>query len=655
MPPDVTGVNGAAGGVPLPPSAPVRPVGPPRAVVPVEKTGPRAIPGANSPLGRSGVSLVDLLFSPDVVETRSAVAPVAMEMGMEQARGQLLRQRPSESLVALDAVWARAQHSEEGWYLRSGALTVLGLPGEGERVAAEALVSRPASLALRLVQSVARALMGDLSGARAALAPALETAPDDPVLTAQQAVVLARQGHLDDARHELDRLSVLYADHPAFVWARTAIRSAQADRTRRESMPLRDPVSDHGTLPDGTDAFVADASVADAAVADAAAADAAVADMPDDLADNLKGTATDRVVDDMPDVDADPIAVWRGSGDVLESAFGRLGARMAAMGPDDVVRTARLLMRACSSGGALASACTPEQAHAARSVLSSLMVVVQGDEGSPSPITPLVSQLWPLLRGVAGDESALIRGGSDRDRRLEEATRVLRRQGSAIPAPARRLLEVLVDAIAWHTSREAGSDGAIDPAYSAAPRAAAAPRASAARTESAPTDPLVFERDDRESGPLVPVRLGLSLLTDTPATRAVERTLERSIVVEGTGAGGGAVGAGAAGLPDGATGAVAGAAAQAPFRRTPGGTVVIGDDLVGAELSGAGWGAAREAAYAAGAANSRGDGGRSPSFASIAAAMCVVAALGAAANGASLVAAVLVGGALWLGSRRRRP
>lgn len=644
MPPDVTGVNGATGGVPLPPSAPVRPVGPSRAVVPVEKTGPRATPGANSPLGRSGVSLVDLLFSPDVVETRSAVAPVAMEMGMEEARGQLLRQRPSESLVALDAVWARAQHSEEGWYLRSGALTVLGLPGEGERVAAEALVSRPASLALRLVQSVARALMGDLSGARAALAPALETAPDDPVLTAQQAVVLARQGHLDDARHELDRLSVLYADHPAFVWARTAIRSAQADRTRRESMPLRDPVSDRGTPLDGDDAAVADAIVPDAVVAD----------VPDDLADNAPGTVTDRAVDDVPDVDADPIAVWRGSGDVLESAFGRLGARVASMGPDDVVRTARLLMRACASGGALASACTPEQAHAARSVLSSLMVVVQGDEGSPSPITPLVSQLWPLLRGVAGDESAPIRGGGDRDRRLEEATRVLRRQGSAVPAPARRLLEVLIDAIAWHTSREAGSDGTIDPVYSAAPRAAAAPRASA-RTESAATDPLVFDRDDRDSGPLIPVRLGLSLLTDTPATRAVERTLERSLVVEGTGAGGGTVGAGAAGLPDSATGAVAGAAAQAPFRRTPGGTVVIGDDLVGAELSGAGWGAAREAAYGAGAANSGGDGGRSPSFASIAAAMCVVAALGAAANGATLVAALLVGAALWLGSRRPRP
>jgi hypothetical protein len=38
------------------------------------------------------VALADLLFAADLVETREAVAPVAMEMGLESARGQLLRQ-----------------------------------------------------------------------------------------------------------------------------------------------------------------------------------------------------------------------------------------------------------------------------------------------------------------------------------------------------------------------------------------------------------------------------------------------------------------------------------------------------------------------------------------------------------------------------------
>ena len=453
MPSDVTGVNGGAARVHIPPSAPVRRVLPARAPVPVDGSDASAVRGAHAPLGRSGVSLVDLLFRPDVRERRGAVGGVAMAMGLEQARGLLLRQLPNASLAALDAVWARAQHTEEGWYLRAGALTVLGLPGEADRVAAEALVSRPASCALCLVQSVARALMGDLFGARAALAPALDAAPDDPVLGAQQAAVLAGLGHADEAIGHLDRLSVLHADHPAFRWARSVVHDG--------------PIT---WWPSPADACEA-------------------------------------------------------SGDILESAVGRLGARLADMEPDDVVRTARFLMRACSSGGALVSACTPEQAHAARSVLSSLIVVVQGEPGPPSAVTPLVAQLWPLLRGVAEEASAPEHDERGPARRRRDAVRLLRRQGGAVPASVRRLLEVLVVASAGaphHGTHEGPDDDAEDGAEDGVEVCTddGAGDGGGASVSVSP-EPLAFDRRVAPPDPLIPVRLGLSLLGSREAPLGV--------------------------------------------------------------------------------------------------------------------------------------
>jgi hypothetical protein len=118
----------------------------------VERVGPRA--PTDSPLGRSGVAIDDLLFATDLLETREAVAPVAMELGLETARRQLLQRMAAESLESLDAVWARAAGSEEGWYLRAGALTMLGHPHEGDKVAADGLESQPQSLALRFMRKL---------------------------------------------------------------------------------------------------------------------------------------------------------------------------------------------------------------------------------------------------------------------------------------------------------------------------------------------------------------------------------------------------------------------------------------------------------------------------------------------------------------------
>jgi hypothetical protein len=570
MPPDITGPGGATGGVPIPPAAPVRPAEPTRALVPVERPGPR-LPPSDSPLGRSGVSLEDLLFAPDVLETREAVAPVALEVGLETARRQLLQRLPTEALMSLDGIWGRAVTSEEGWYLRSGALTVLGHPLEGERVAGEGLETQPHSLALRLLQSVARAVVGDLSGARAALHPALDRAPSDPVLLAQQAVVLARQGHRDDAADVLVRLAREVPDHPALAWARAAVRAAGTDRTRAAARPA----------------------------VDAPGAPVDAIDLP----------AADETMED---------------GDMVTTAFRRLGGQLRAEDAHTLQQAARTLLRACSAGGALASACTPQEAHAARQVLSSLLVVLRGDAaaaGPHSPLTTIVQQLLPLLRPSGGSDSALDAV------RAAEAERLLRRQGDGVPPVVRACLTVLVRGAA---DRHRSSEAQADPGTGAAARPSIA--AAGGKEHEAATAFVGTVLDEQELGPLVPVRLGLSLLAETSATRAFERRQES---LDGD--------AGAATFAGALGGSVAQVRADGSARsgaELPTGGVE--------ETNGMGWGGARAAGQLQGDTSAA----RRPLGAALPAIVLGAGALGAAVNGAGTVALLFGGAALWLALRR---
>ncbi|AMW05214.1 hypothetical protein GEMMAAP_11125 [Gemmatimonas phototrophica] len=551
---------------------------PSRALVPVEKSGARPLPPGGSPLSRSGVALADLLFAADLVETRDMVAPVAMEMGLESARGQLLRQLPGEALVALDAVWSGARHSEEGWYLRSGALTIMGHPAEGDRVATEGLQAQPASLALRLMQSVARAMVGDLSGARSALTPALANAPNDPVLMAQQAVLMARQGHTNDAADILSRLAQQAPAHPALSWARHEIRAARADRTRGAArLPVDDlapRVTPPGQPPEdllGDAALLEDAS------------------FPGE-ADPVQGSAT-----------GEPH-------DMLTGALARLGSRLATLREDQLVVAARTMLRGCSSGGALASACMPEEAHAARQILSALLIVVRQDHAAPSSLTTLMEKLVPLLRGHAPVQGAVQSAGQGRwpaDRTgapmVDEAERLLRRSGASVTPSVRRLLNVLVRGAA-HDSR------------------APAPETERATVVSGDY-PMVMS-DEREAGPLLPVRLGLSLLTENAASRAFERSQR---------------------VDD------ASRASEGHSRSRSTSTPVPGL-YVGGETNGLGWGGARAADAWRGerpdrAASSRGG-------AALPAILLVAGALVAVVNGAAGIAALLGGAAVFTALRR---
>ena len=188
-----------------------------------------------TPLDRSGLNLLDLLDATDVLVERSETAPVALEVGLERARGALLRNLPGDALAALDQIWDGASRTEEGWYLRSGALTVLGLPVESERVSQEGLNVRPSSVALRFLQSLARVAVGDFTGARSTLQQAQQRTPDDVLLHVQQAIVQAKLGDTGGAELVLQRAARTSPAHPALDYGRSGVRLASSDATRQRS------------------------------------------------------------------------------------------------------------------------------------------------------------------------------------------------------------------------------------------------------------------------------------------------------------------------------------------------------------------------------------------------------------------------------------
>ncbi|HEY0929965.1 MAG TPA: tetratricopeptide repeat protein [Gemmatimonas sp.] len=572
---NLNGINGLRG-TPITPATSSRPVGGARAVVRVTPTAPAEGIANEGPLSRSGLPLEALFGTEDLLETREAVPRGATAMGLAQARTALLRQLPGDALAALDDVWTGAQRSEEGWYLRGGALTVLGLPGEGERVAGEGLDLRPTSVALRYLQSVARSMSGDWSGARVALAGALDASPHDPVLRLQLAVVLARQGHLNDASELIAAVQQQFADHPAVGWARAILRSLSADRARsesREAMGTDDefaPVVHFIDLPD-------EPSQPDTEPAGEA--------LP--LDDTLRWSPTD-------------------GGDLVEHAFASLGARMMRRADGMPTADMRVLMRALSAGGTLMGSCTPEQAHAARTLIGQLLDATRQLEAStvvrPTPSVGLAALLGALRRNDPA-----------------EALRLWQRSSIVVPPGARRLMQALLD----------GARGGPESNEASTPRSG---RTDAGIDWTVSSSAIV--RGERDGSALLPVRFGLSLLTDVPEQLRLEQTELPGMLNAAAMSVARTPGAGLEGIRDGRS-------------ATPGsGAAGIGE--VQGEATGIGWGGARAAdlVHAQHRRDAEGAGAR------IVAVLCVALAVGASVLGFNAVAIALAVGAVWLGVRR---
>jgi hypothetical protein len=497
---DLSGLQGARA-APVPANASTRPVDASRALVLVRPVTSDAADSArtDTPLGRSGVSVLDLLATADVLVEREAVAPVALEMGLESARGALLRQQPGAALDALDAIWGRASAREEGWYLRAGALTVSGLSTEADRVATDGLERSPGSLALRLVLSLARTALGDVAGARQALAPALAAAPAEPVLLAQQATLLARQGGREGDRL-LERLRSAFPDHPAVQWAQEEIRRVRIGQVRAQATAGVEPRAGDGEQPASVDGD----DHADATDSPATARPRAPGGLDD------ASVAVDQVEAAVA-LPAEPL-------DVGEEAFARLGVTLSVAGSADSVAEARQLLRAFSTGGTLAASCLSDQAHGARALLAALVGGLRGDERATVPAV-----VRHLLMHV-------------RSGRMVEMERLLRGEMRRLPAPQRRWAEAMLRDLLPMPRAGAGA-GLADAPHAAradTPRASrseppsATPRDSAAMGSSVRTGEIFGDgdavvRERRDDGPVVPVRLGLGLLIDSAAVRQAER------------------------------------------------------------------------------------------------------------------------------------
>lgn len=609
MPSDIPGVGGTPR---LLPSSPIGPVRPSTALVPVAPVETRASSATPVPLGRSGLALLDVLNTTDLLVERRAVAPVALDVGLEMARGALLKGLAAESLATLDGVWERAQLTEEGWYLRSGALTVLGLPGEANRVSTEALQLKPSSVALHFMQSLARLATGDISGARGAIATAIEQQTTHPVLLMQQVIVLARQGNRSEAERLLQQVMRVFPDHPAVEVARTTLRAIAADQTRSASRSaFEGRVDEPSPFTTGDhDVFEAFSATSRDAVRDmdmdmdidgtVSRPDEPMRLSPPDPR-TAKVAAGDGTVANVPAesamVGCDPrIPAANVTGTVAEQALARLGARLATLSITDAVREARMLIRAFSAGGSMAGACAPAQAHAARGVLTAIVFALNNGALSArvangaSSLDVLLSQWLPLLQAE----------------RFHDAARVWRRLGASIPDAQRRLLA------SW----------AQVPLVTRTPDAREGWEMLFSTGEY---EALVQSEPAR--GPLIPVRLGLALLEERATDHASERAPDQGM-------------SGWIERPRELT-----ACHAAPSRVTPSRVTPLGAAGGSIEVDGRGWGTAMAASAYLPPPSDEGAGMR------IAALLCVIIAAGAAMSGSGVIAVAFGVGAAWLGLR----
>ncbi len=188
-----------------------------------------------APLGRETETLV----------TCEPVSAVVMASALERARVSLVRGDAGDALAALDEAQDGAMRTESGWYLRSAALTLLGLPEEAERVLQQALVLRGGSVALLFLQSIVRSVVGEMAEARESLLGAEARRPAEPALLAWSAVLRARaSGRSGDPCLDPERLAALREARTAVLSVPTAASQAPLRNTSCLPDDLLTPIRD---------------------------------------------------------------------------------------------------------------------------------------------------------------------------------------------------------------------------------------------------------------------------------------------------------------------------------------------------------------------------------------------------------------------------
>ncbi len=549
-----------------PPAPGVPPAGagvPPLGVPPVDGI-PGVAPGGHrpgSPLERSGIDLQALLATEDQLASREAVQGGELEVGLEQARGALVRRAPHETMAILDQVWDGAQRSEEGWYLRAGALVGLGLDEDGDRVAGDGLTQRPDSTALRYARSLARLGTGDVGGARVALEEALALRPQEPLLSLQHALVRARQGDTSGAALDIDAVAARHPDHPALGYARHTLGTLAAEARRAApgvevpspvATPVASsvatpspsaPVTSPRVAPPGGDPLPAPSTpspVVSSPASAPAASPTTAGRTPTPAAPAVAVGAPSAPPPSPPLAPEEPEPLAEGSIRQLR----RLADQLGVAAPSAVMLETRRLVRAMGVSSPLTVNMSPAQVHAVRTIMATVVdALAEGhkvrDRGDP--LRRVVLQVLPSLQ----------KG------RVDDAARILYRHEGTVPPLAWRLLELFVvgdrgaNAVPDPAGPSAGAGvrgsdlrgaGVSAPVFAAdAPGPAARPRAAAGWVaswrEERPDGGTVVHaapvqgggiadpglRLDGGDDRLFPVRLGLALLEETAADRAEAR------------------------------------------------------------------------------------------------------------------------------------
>lgn len=191
----------------------ILPLGAPPTQTPAPGTSPRKDPP---------ISLAGRLEQGDLLPETTKLA-----VALESATRALQNGRPDLVLAELDAVWSNQLAADSPWYLRTGALQVLGRMDDAESVIRDAIARLPRSAALLYLLSVHTAHRGQADAARLANDHALALHPTEPLLWLQRAALTQASGMAETAAAILEHVQQLEPGFPAAPWLSTLSRLGQ--------------------------------------------------------------------------------------------------------------------------------------------------------------------------------------------------------------------------------------------------------------------------------------------------------------------------------------------------------------------------------------------------------------------------------------------
>ena len=159
------------------------------------------------------ISLAGRLELGDVLPDTTQLA-----LALESATRALQRGRADVVLAELDAVWSHQLDADSPWYLRSGALQLLGRTTDAEQVLRDAIARLPRSAAMLYLLGVHTAHRGHPDAAKLANDHALSLHPNEPLLWLQRAALAQCSGIPDVVSAILSRVASLEPAFPADDW-----------------------------------------------------------------------------------------------------------------------------------------------------------------------------------------------------------------------------------------------------------------------------------------------------------------------------------------------------------------------------------------------------------------------------------------------------